>query len=565
MAFGATLTQDEDPQESRKERGAFFTPKEIADFLCDEVLSNRNDRVLEPACGEAEFLLSAADKLFALGASCDEVSQRLFGCELHHATADAARERLAKVGVEPTILVDDFFELSNSMFSEKFDAVVGNPPFIRYQSFTGSVRSRARKRAFAMGVRLDALASSWAPFLVHATSFLKVGGKVGMVLPAELLSTNYAAPVRKYLLDSFCSIELILFEKPVFPEVTEEVVLLIANGFQSGNSDSIKLVQVADVSELCTDNNSVAKVHGYMKWPTGNAARDAFELLEKSDSHGLVDLASYGDIHLGAVTGSNEYFALSRDKANQWGIPAEDLLPLCPPGSRHLRNLSITQRDYKRLADQGKQVLLFYPHDGGGEATSRYLVHGEKSGVSHAYKCRTRNPWWRVPGVRSCDLFFTYMNGIGPNLCSNDANLVFLNSVHGMFLRSEFRSLAKETLPLATLNSVTLLSAELVGRSYGGGILKLEPREAGKMLVPNYEFLDASRNELLSIKGEVSELLSSGKRDGATMLVDDVLLPMMGFPESDRTKIHRLLLEMRGRRMGRGKEISRRGGQRGGR
>lgn len=554
MAYGATLTQDEDPRQSRKERGAFFTPPVIADFLCTASIRSKDDKVLEPACGEASFLFSAARRFIELGASIDEAGSNLCGCELHKATADAALRRLQAQKIRPTMLIGDFFSVDSRSLPIKFDAVVGNPPFIRYQAFAEPARTRARERAFAMGVRLDALASSWAPFLVHATSFLKVGGRVGMVLPAELLSTNYAAPVRKYLLDSFSSIELILFEKPVFPEVTEEVVLLVADGFQRGRSGSIRLVQLADIDKLGRVENSTVEVHDYMKWTGGTAASDATELLSEAASHLLVPLSAYGSIHLGAVSGANKFFAITTAQAQEWGIPREELLSLCPPGSRHLRNLRLTQRDYEQLLLQGKQALLLYPNDEPSGAVRRYLNWGEDNGINLAYKCRTRKPWWRIPGVRVCDLFFTYMNGIGPNLCANDAGLVFLNSVHGLFVHPELREVARELLPLACLSSVTLLSAELTGRSYGGGILKLEPREASNLLVASPKLLLTNREDFLGVRDEVEVLLGRGNRDGATMLVDDLILPMMGFAESERTQMHRLLVELRDRRANRGRQ-----------
>ena len=54
------------------------------------------------------------------------------------------------------------------------------------------------------------------PFVLHSVSFLKPGGRLGLVLPAELL-TNYAAPLRSFLMASFSSVRLATFDEPVFP------------------------------------------------------------------------------------------------------------------------------------------------------------------------------------------------------------------------------------------------------------------------------------------------------------------------------------------------------------
>ena len=76
--------------------------------------------------------------------------------------------------------------------------MIGNPPFIRYQDFSGEARARSRTAARRAGVGLSNLASSWAAFAVHAALFLRPGGRMGLVLPAELLSVNYAAQVRRF-------------------------------------------------------------------------------------------------------------------------------------------------------------------------------------------------------------------------------------------------------------------------------------------------------------------------------------------------------------------------------
>ena len=72
------------------------------------------------------------------------------------------------------------------------------------------------------------------------------------------------------------------------------------------------------------------------------------------------------------------------------------------------------------------------------------------------------------------------MNADTPRLCTNRAQAHHLNSVHGVYLTGPLRRLGMDLLPVAALNSMTLLAAETVGRAYGGGMLKLEPREADR-------------------------------------------------------------------------------------
>lgn len=197
----------------RKARGAFFTPEEICDFITDWAVRRPQDRVLEPSCGEAAFLLSAGRRLRELGASGDTSGQlhgfdQLQGVELHRLSVLSAARATATHDLPATVHWGDFFDAA---MPGSFDVVVGNPPYVRYQEFTGDARTKGQRAALALGVPISGLASSWAPFLLHATQFLAPGGRLGLVLPAELLSVNYAAPVRAFLMRRFANVRLVLF------------------------------------------------------------------------------------------------------------------------------------------------------------------------------------------------------------------------------------------------------------------------------------------------------------------------------------------------------------------
>jgi hypothetical protein len=148
--------------------------------------------------------------------------------------------------------------------------------------------------------------------------------------------------------------------------------------------------------------------------------------------------------------------------------------------------------------------------------------------VHTAYKCRVRKLWYRVPIVPPADLLLTCMNADTPRLTTNEAGAHHLNSVHGVYLREASRDLGRDLLPLASLNSVTLLHAEMVGRAYGGGILKLEPKEADRWAVPSATLLDACAEQLRAVKQRVGDLLAAGRLLAAVDVVDDVMLVRPG-------------------------------------
>ena len=258
----------------RKARGAFFTPVELCRFIAEWAIRDRADQVLEPACGEAAFLLAAGERLRRLGA-VGQLAGQLHGVELHEASAQFARRAIASAGLDADIQVGDFFTVADL---GPFDAVIGNPPYVRYQDFTGTARLRSQEAALRLGVALTGLASSWASFVIHAAHHLAPNGRMGLVLPAELLSVNYAAEVRRFLLQRFEKVQLVMFEERVFPGVLEEVVLLLAEGI--GPASQFRLCQARNLADLANQNGLTsiwAPSDAEDKWTPAFLSTDAFK------------------------------------------------------------------------------------------------------------------------------------------------------------------------------------------------------------------------------------------------------------------------------------------------
>ena len=133
--------------------------------------------------------LSEADavrRFNKLGVDGNNLSGLIKGIELIDKEAQKSKIRAAKYGLNSnTIQNADFFSYISTA-KEKFDVVIGNPPFIRYQNFPEEHRELALKMMHELKLHPNKLINIWVPFLVISASKLKPSGKLAMVIPAEL-------------------------------------------------------------------------------------------------------------------------------------------------------------------------------------------------------------------------------------------------------------------------------------------------------------------------------------------------------------------------------------------
>ncbi len=496
--------------------------------------------------------MAAAERLDALHV---QDGGELAGIELHDASAGQATRLVAAAGRRAEVKVGDFFTFDPQ---PRYDAVVGNPPYVRYQEFTGESRDRGLRAAEAAGVLISNLASSWAAFTVHSALFLRPGGRLGLVLPAELLTVNYAAEVRRFLMERFARVRLVLFTERVFPGVLEEVVLLLADGYGQKPAGVCELYQVRNAEDL---GAATGVAHRWTpetrdgKWSASLLSPEAARAYSSAIAKNFTRLETWGDTTLGMVTGNNSYFAMSPARAAALGLPPRELLPISPPGSKHLRGLTLTSVGWGNLGRDGASTLLFRPQKKPSGAALAYILRGQAEGVDNAYKCNIRKPlWWRVPLVKPADLLLTYMNADAPRLCQNLKQAHHLNSVHGVYLKPEYKELGARLLPLASLSSATLLGSELVGRAYGGGMLKLEPREADGLPVPSPVVLQAADAALEQVRSKVQKLTRAGRLLDASGIIDDVLLVrQLAMSREDVDALRREHRKYLHRRLARGK------------
>ena len=551
-----------------KRTGAYYTDAVAADFLTRWAVRDASDRVLDPSFGGGVFLDAAIARVQALGG---DVAEAVHGVELDPDTHRAAVARLSPTLPADNLTQCDFFAVEPNE-PRRFEAVVGNPPFVRFQTFAGAARTRAMRRVEAQGVRLPLLASSWAAFVVHSVAMLDDSGRLAMVLPMEMWHASYGAPIVRFLRERFASLGVITFRRRLFPDIAQDTVLLLADGLGGGPA-SIRWRDLDGPEALADVDPEAAYLPRSRKLDAGDAdaladgsrrlveqfvpkpARDLYRELVASGAGGagggvrrLGDLARVG---IGYVSGNNDFFHLSAAEAERRRIPSDYLTPAVRKG-RALAGLRFTADDWRASDVTGDAAFLLQVPppllNGSVPPTLRaYLNEGEAEGVPNAYKCRVRSPWYSVPHVYMPDAFLTYMSGRVPRFVVNDAGATAPNNLHVVRLRPEANTTA-DALAAAWPSALTRLSVELEGHAMGGGMLKLEPGEAERVALP--PLAGPMRLDLDTLDA----LARAGRADELAELVDAALLrDGLGLDTADCRRLRDAAVKLAERRYSGGK------------
>lgn len=462
----------------RKISGAYYTPDVVAAALCRWAVRSDSDLLLDPACGDGRFIARQPNSI---------------GVDQELVAVLAAVERAPRARVYHA----DFFSWAAEA-NDRFDCVVGNPPFIRYQRFTAETRSRALALAAKNGAVFSRLTSAWAPFLVVAASLLRNGGRAAFVVPAEIGHAPYAVPVLEYFTQNFALVQVIAIRKKLFPNLSEDCWLLYAEDF-GARTDEI-LFSAVESFYPTMDPPSVSYRVSLSEWRNTWKRRLRPLLLPREvrrlyqyvatrpTTKRFSDLASIG---IGYVSGGNDFFHIRPSKANELALPASLLQPTLR-NSRYLVGASVSFDLVERWQQSDEPVLLLNIPKHLKEvpkSVSRYLNSEEGEAIRWGYKCRNREPWYSVPDVHVPEFFLTYLSGRQVSLVHNDARITCTNALHYVRLKEQRFS---SYIASAWRQPFTQLSCEVEGHPLGGGVLKLEPREAGAVLLTSASDLPES-------------------------------------------------------------------------
>lgn len=541
----------------QKLRGGYYTPEPIANFLAQWAIQSPTSQILEPSCGDGIVLASAVEALVELGADTSIVKEHsVQGVELdpHEALQAANRLHELNAPISPVqIHVGDFFAYAQERLAKNhlFDVVIGNPPFIRYQSFSEEHRVIAFYIMQQAGLHPNRLTNAWVPFLVASTLLLKKHGRLAMVIPAELLQVDYAAELRWFLSNYYSNITLITFKRLVFENIQQEVVLFLGerNGDEHTGIRTMELNSIEDLTSYVhthfTQGDLKPMDHSTEKWTRYFLDKDEIELLRTLEANpNLIQAGNVIDVDVGIVTGLNEFFVLTERQVMEYSLGPYTQRIVGRSG--HLQGIIFSDSDWK--TNVGKQYPAFLlslpdvPFDVLPEPVKDYVIGGEKKEINKGYKCRIRKHWYTVPSIWTPQAFMLRQVHSYPKIILNEAGATCTDTIHRVKLLNGTKA---STITTAFLNSLTFAFTEVIGRSYGGGVLELEPREAGKLPLP---LMGANSLDIC----EINNLLLKSEIEAVLDITDKVLLAdNLGLDAKDAKMLRSIWKKLRDRRINR--------------
>lgn len=512
--------------------------------------------MLEPSCGNGVLLEAAANALVEMGANKRAIADLIHGVEIDRSEALETIERIRALGIPPSpslIHQGDFFAYCKAHLSDKrlFDAVIGNPPFIRYQNFIEEQRVVAFELMRRAGLRPSKLTNSWVPFLVASSLLLNKSGRLAMVIPAELLQVNYASELRFFIGEYYSKVTLITFKKLIFEGIQQEVVLLLGERNGSGHT-GIRTVELDSIGDLESYQHTEflkrelkTMDHSTEKWTQYFLDNKEIEMLRELKVN--PDLTISGDVidvDVGIVTGLNEFFVLNEEQAGKQAL--EEYTRRLVSRSGHLQGIIFVDSDWEANVKNDLPAFLLdlpdVPLEKLSESARHYIASGEAKSLHTGYKCRIRKRWYVVPSVWTPDAFMLRQVHAYPKIILNEANATCTDTIH----RVKFRNGAKgKFIAAAFLNSLTFAFSEVTGRSYGGGVLELEPREAERLPLP-------LKGACLLNARHLNRLIVAGDIEGALNITDKVLLrDGLGMSAGEVKLIRGIWQKLRDRRINR--------------
>jgi len=500
------------------DRGAVYTRAEVVGFILDLVgytvdqpLHER--RLLEPSCGDGDFLLEAVRRLLVAWRRVGAPKGALEGaiCAVEIGAQACARTRSALEALlceaevpEAEALVrlwlrqDDFLL---SPLNDGFDVVVGNPPYLRQERIPAPLLAAYRSAYSTLYDRADL----YVPFIERGLRLLRAGGRLGFICANRWQKNKYGGPLRALVAEGFhLDVHVDLVGCPAFSSEViayPAITVISKHGGADGPTTVVQRppIEAAHLRLLAADlrrgapRADVTQIHNVCKgdapWLLDDPAR--LRLLRRLEAELPVMEAAGCKVGIGVASGRDAVLIRKREELD---IEPERLLPL------------VLARETRSGAVESEGWVLVNPFDNDGQivnldAWPRFASYLR----GHEGELRARNV-----AKRSGPHWYRTIDRVIPGLCAAEKLLIpdIKDEPHvvyepgGHYPHHNLYWVTSETWPLRCLQ-LLLQSAvsRLFIRAYcvemAGGFLRFQAQYLRRIPVPPWASLGAESQALL--------------------------------------------------------------------
>lgn len=500
---------------NKKLTGSFYTPKIIADFLVDYLSTKTRGKsltVLEPSAGDGIFI----ESIFNHKSLSKKIKTVV--------AVEREEEEIKKVKAitkNKSLVTNhsDFLDFQNNN-KQKFDLVIGNPPYIKknlLQEEQVSLCENIHKLFPTLSE--NKIKNIWTAFLVRSINFVSDNGVLAFVLPSELLQVKFAAELRTLILKEFERVEIFTFNELLFKDCKGQDTLLLIGERKSKNK-GVYYCNIDKLIDLETKKFTLAQNVNIResKWTHHHLTTDEIELLEKVKKQ-LQIANHYCTSKAGIVTAANNYFIVDSAIIKEFSLQ-RFVKPIIQKGSFVNGSVILTQIDFEDLIKQSKPTFLIALNKSSkiksNDRLNQYLAKGIELEIDKRYKTSIRGKWYEVPNVGTApEAFFFKRCNEYPKLIKNNANVLATDSAYTISMNENYDI---ENLIFSFYNSLTLSFAELHGRYYGGGVLELTPNEFKSLPVPYAEVSIKDFNSFVKTFKDKTSIKEICKRNDMAIL-----------------------------------------------
>jgi hypothetical protein len=474
-------------REILRKKGQFWTPDWVAEAMVDYVFAEKGGMLFDPAVGAGAFFRAAKvvaeEKNFEFSLSGMDIDQ--------NALNEATQYGLSHEDINNVKVGDFLFEPPHN----KLLAIVANPPYIRHHRISLETKEKLRRLSLEnAGIVLDGRAGLHIYFLIRALTLLEHCGRLAFIMPADTCEGKSANNLWQWITKNFCLDAVITFapEASPFPKVdTNPLIFLIRNDVPKekfiwakcyeAKTETLKL-WVRSKFSLAPENSLT-----FFERDVSEGLQTGFSrppVMEKMSKYVLGDFVQ---VVRGVATGANEFFFLTDEQVKALQIP-EKYFVRAIGRTRDVSTEEITQETLIMLRKKGRPTLLLSlngePFDHYPESLKKYLLEGEKLGLPKKPLISQRKPWYKTE-MRSVPPFlFAYLGRRNVRFIRNTAGVIPLTGFLCVYPKCEDKEFIERLWKILN-HPDTISNLSLIGKSYGDGAVKVEPRALEKLPIPD--------------------------------------------------------------------------------